>query len=80
MKKKKDTVVQSIPRTCADKEKAVIFLEAQRWSKTPTCAHCESENVYQMKGRDRKRKQAILVEVLRLWKAIHGTNRNGVWR
>lgn len=60
MNKKIDTIVNNIPRACADETAAVLFLEAQRWGDMPICAHCESENVYQMKGRDGERNKRFL--------------------
>ncbi len=43
-----------------DETAAVEFLEAQRWGDHPTCAHCGSEDVYQMKGRDGSRNKRFL--------------------
>lgn len=64
MKKKADNIVKNIPRACADEGAAVLFLEAQRWGKHPTCSHCQSENVYQMKSRDGQRNKRYL------WKCL----------
>jgi len=50
----------ALPRACSDETAAVLFLEAQRWSGKPTCPHCDSEDVYQMKGRDGNRNKRFL--------------------
>lgn len=60
MKKEKDTIVQNIPRACADEGAAVKFLEAQRWGDSPACPHCGSDHVYQMKGQDGGRNKRFL--------------------
>lgn len=44
----KSDIVAQIPAACMDEKAAVEFIEAQRWGKSPVCAHCESDNVYQM--------------------------------
>ena len=56
---KSETVAQ-LPMACADENAAVEFLENQRWGDTPTCAHCESENIYQMKDRSGGRNKRFL--------------------
>lgn len=58
--KNKGKVVTNLPRACADEEAAVKFLEAQRWGDKPKCAHCGSEDVYQMKSRDGERNKRFL--------------------
>lgn len=60
MDKKNDKVIRNIPRACADEDAAVTFLEFQRWGHDPSCAHCQSDQVYQMKGRDGKRNARYL--------------------
>ncbi len=60
MDKKQDKIIQRIPRACSDEHYAVLFLEAQRWGDSPTCPHCESENVYQMKDREGNRNKRYL--------------------
>lgn len=52
--------VRNIPRACSDEERAVLFLEFQRWGDHPACVHCGSEDVYPMKGRDGKRNKRFL--------------------
>jgi transposase-like protein len=44
-------IVDKLPEACASESAAVAFLEEQRWSDTPCCAHCGSVDVYQMKDR-----------------------------
>ncbi len=46
----KSETVASIPLACANEQAAVEFFERQRWGDKPCCAHCQSENVYQMKS------------------------------
>lgn len=58
--KDKSQIVSNIPKACADESAAVLFLEAQRWGKTPECPHCGSEHVYQMKARDGSRNKRFL--------------------
>ena len=50
----KSEVVASLPMACCDETAAVEFLERHRWGDTPTCAHCGSTEVYQMRSRDMK--------------------------
>jgi len=58
--KDKSKTVSNLPKACADENAAVRFLEAQRWDDKPTCAHCESEHVYQMKSRGGNRNKRFL--------------------
>jgi transposase-like protein len=44
----KSAMVEEIPLACSDELAAVELLEALRWGKNPTCAHCGSTNVYKM--------------------------------
>ena len=44
-------LIDALPAACADETAAVEFMEAQRWGSNPTCPHCESSEVYQMKNR-----------------------------
>lgn len=60
MSKEKDQIVKNIPKACADENAAVRFLEAQRWGDSPTCPHCGSEHVYQMKGSNGERNKRFL--------------------
>jgi len=55
-----EKTIKNLPIACADEDRAVIFLEHQRWGDTPCCPHCGSVNVYQMKGRDGKRNKRYL--------------------
>ena len=38
-----------MPLACSDETAAFEFFEQRIWKGTPTCAHCNSTNVYQMK-------------------------------
>ena len=44
-------LIESLPVACASEVEAVNFLEAQRWSGSPKCPECESDNVYAMRDR-----------------------------
>jgi len=44
----KSAMIEEIPLACSDELAAVELLEALRWGKNPTCAHCGSSNVYKM--------------------------------
>jgi transposase-like protein len=44
----KSAMIEEIPLACSDELAAVELLEALRWGKNPTCAHCGSANVYKM--------------------------------
>lgn len=48
----KSDIVKRLPAACKDEAAAVEFMERERWGDYPTCPHCHSEKVYQM--RDRK--------------------------
>jgi transposase-like protein len=54
----RSSIVAEIPRACSDETATVEFLEKQRWLGVPACAHCGSEQVYQMQdasgGRNRR--------------------------
>ncbi len=58
--KDKSEIISNLPKACSDESAAVAFLEAQRWDGKPVCAHCGSEQVYQMKGRDGERNKRFL--------------------
>lgn len=58
--KDKSEIVSRIPRACAHEEAAVQFLEHERWGDTPKCAHCGSENVYQMLSSEGGRNKRFL--------------------
>jgi transposase-like protein len=45
----KSDVIKRIPAACRDEAVAVAFMEEERWGDYPTCAHCHSERVYQMR-------------------------------
>ena len=47
----KSDVIQHLPKACGDETVAVEFFERQRWGSSPACPHCQSPNVYKMKGR-----------------------------
>lgn len=55
MKKPKSQVLEKLLNASVNETLAVIFLEKQRWADTPRCPHCDSEDVYQMKGRNGER-------------------------
>ena len=44
----KSAMIEEIPLACSDELAAVELLEALRWGKNPTCAHCGSAGVYKM--------------------------------
>lgn len=54
----KSDIVREIPLACADEDAAVEFMESQRWGNEPTCACCDSTNVYKMtkRGSDEREK------------------------
>src|SRR6266446_2997780 len=56
----KSATIAGMPLACADETTAVEFFEAQRWGGKPTCAHCQSQDVYQMKDRDGTRNKRFL--------------------
>lgn len=56
----KSEIVRQIPSVLADEAKAVAFLEKCRWGDAPTCAHCDSTNVYQMKDVSGQRSKRFL--------------------
>lgn len=58
--KDKSEIVRHLPRACSDESAAVLFLEAQRWGDKSVCAHCGSEKVYKMLGRDGERNKRFL--------------------
>ncbi|VAW96651.1 hypothetical protein MNBD_GAMMA23-782 [hydrothermal vent metagenome] len=43
---------------CADEKSAVEFLEKQRWGDHPACPRCGDMDVYQMKDKEGKERQA----------------------
>src|ERR1700728_3205680 len=45
----KSEVIEAMPAVCADELAAVEFFEQKIWNGTPTCPHCQSTKVYQMK-------------------------------
>src|ERR1700693_3720061 len=45
----KSVTISQIPVACSNELTAVEFMEAQRWSGSPCCVHCQSKNVYKMK-------------------------------
>jgi len=55
---KGDETVREIPLACADEKAAVEFLENKRWGNTPSCPHCGSVSVYQMKDSKTGERQA----------------------
>lgn len=55
---KNDTVVQALPRACADEAAAVEFMEEQRWAGKVACPRCGSVNVYQMTEAGSDKRQA----------------------
>ncbi|NOZ11669.1 MAG: IS1595 family transposase [Gammaproteobacteria bacterium] len=57
---RKNDIIKQMPKACSDELHAVEFLEHHRWGDKPTCAHCGSEHVYQMLGRDGGRNKRFL--------------------
>lgn len=53
-------VIKRLPKVCADETAAVEFFERQRWGDSPVCPHCQSPNVYKLKGRTGARNQRHL--------------------
>src|ERR1700693_1008446 len=45
----KSVTISQIPVACSNELTAVEFMEAQRWSGSPCCVHCQSKDVYKMK-------------------------------
>jgi transposase-like protein len=45
----KSEVIEAMPIVCSDEVAAVEFFERKIWNGTPTCPHCKSTKVYQMK-------------------------------
>jgi transposase-like protein len=45
----KSEVIEAMPAVCADELAAVELFEQKIWNGTPTCPHCQSTKVYQMK-------------------------------
>jgi transposase-like protein len=56
----KSEIVKGMPKVCSDETAAVEFFEAQRWGDSPSCPHCQSKDVYQIKGRDGARSKRYL--------------------
>lgn len=56
----KSEVVESLPEACGNEAAAVEFFEGIRWGDSPCCPHCQSKEVYQMKGRNGGRNQRYL--------------------
>ncbi len=44
----KSEIIRQLPEACSDEDKAVAFVEKQRWGDHPTCPRCGSDNVRQM--------------------------------
>lgn len=57
---KSSAIVREIVEAIASEPKAVAFLEKWRWGATPTCAHCDSTNVYAMNDASGQRSQRYL--------------------
>lgn len=55
---KNDPVIQDLPMACANETAAVEFLEKQRWGDHPACPRCGDMDVYQMKDKEGKERQA----------------------
>jgi transposase-like protein len=55
MKKPKSPILEALRNAAVSEQKAVEFLERERWGKTPACPKCASVNAYQMTGRDGQR-------------------------
>jgi transposase-like protein len=48
----KSAIVKALPAACRDEATAIAFLEKLRWEDSPSCAHCGSVAVYQIRTRD----------------------------
>ncbi len=57
---KASDIVREIPHALADEAAALAFMEKYRWGGTPTCAHCDSVNVYPMKDASGQRSKRFL--------------------
>ncbi|MGO8836620.1 MAG: IS1595 family transposase [Limisphaerales bacterium] len=53
-------IIEQMPRACSDELAAVEFLEERLWKGQPHCTHCQSANVYAMKGKDGQRNKRFL--------------------
>jgi len=53
-------VIEAMPLACSDELAAVEFFEALRWADSPTCAHCNSAEVYKMLDRAGQRSKRYL--------------------
>src|SRR6266404_1051352 len=55
---KGDPILMALPTACTDELKAVVFMETQRWGGQPACPRCGSVDVYAMKDKTGKKRQA----------------------
>src|SRR5208282_2187230 len=53
-------IIEQMPLACSGELAAVEFLEQRLWKGEPHCTHCQSKNVYQMKGKDGRRNKRFL--------------------
>lgn len=47
----KSAILKALREASQSEEKAVAFLECNRWGDSPRCPRCQNENVYQMRDR-----------------------------
>jgi transposase-like protein len=55
MKNNKSAILEALRYAAVDEEKAVEFLEKQRWGNSPACPRCGAVDVYKMTARDGQR-------------------------
>jgi transposase-like protein len=53
-------IIEQMPMACSDELAAVEFLEERLWKGEPHCTHCQSKDVYMMKGKDGQRNKRFL--------------------
>src|SRR5580658_7335107 len=56
MKKAKSVVLEELRSAAVDEEKAVVFLEGQRWGSNPCCPRCGDTDVYRMMTGEKRNK------------------------
>jgi transposase-like protein len=56
MSKKKSIILEALRYAAVDEDKAVAFLEKQRWADEPCCPHCGDLDVYMMMSGERRNK------------------------
>ena len=54
-RRQKSPILRALRNAAIDEDKAVEFMERQRWGDNPACPRCGDVDVYQMTGKDGKR-------------------------